>query len=257
MGLADLHIHTIHSSDGTSSVPAVLKYVADKTDLDVIAITDHDNMDGVNEALELAPAYGLEIIPGSEVSTRDGHLLALFIHHPIPMGMSLVDTVLAAAEQGGICVAAHPMAMGVHSLKISVILDALQIPEVCDSLAGIETYNGGLVYTRNSAVCEAISRLLPLAQMGNSDAHILKTIGDGATEFPGKTAADLRKAIFERTTVVKKGRGLDGFRVVRNYIPCYLLRKAGWVIDNTHPDEPLRYTRLQKALHSPAALPAH
>jgi predicted metal-dependent phosphoesterase TrpH len=45
MGLADLHIHTIYSYDGTASVPAVLTR-AKQTGLDVIAITDHDEIAG-------------------------------------------------------------------------------------------------------------------------------------------------------------------------------------------------------------------
>ena len=62
MGLADLHIHTIHSYDGTASVPAVLTR-ARQIGLDVIAITDHDEITGSLKALELAPRYGVEILP--------------------------------------------------------------------------------------------------------------------------------------------------------------------------------------------------
>ena len=63
MGLADLHMHTIYSYDGTASVPRVLAR-ARQIGLDVIAITDHDEIAGSLKALELAPDYGLEVIPG-------------------------------------------------------------------------------------------------------------------------------------------------------------------------------------------------
>jgi len=56
MGFADLHIHTIYSYDGTASVPAVLTQ-ARKMGLDVIAITDHDEISGSLKALELAPGW--------------------------------------------------------------------------------------------------------------------------------------------------------------------------------------------------------
>jgi len=69
MGLADLHIHSIYSYDATGSITAILKYAAEQTDLNIIAITDHDTMGGVKEALDLAPAYGLQVIPGMEIST--------------------------------------------------------------------------------------------------------------------------------------------------------------------------------------------
>jgi predicted metal-dependent phosphoesterase TrpH len=57
MGLADLHIHTIYSYDGTASVPAVLAR-AKQIGLDVIAITDHDEIVGSLKALELSPSMG-------------------------------------------------------------------------------------------------------------------------------------------------------------------------------------------------------
>jgi hypothetical protein len=102
MGFADLHIHTIYSYDGTSSVSAVLKYTSKHTDLNVIAITDHNTMAGVQEALDLAPTYGIEVVPGCEISTAEGHLLALYINKPIQVGLSLVKTTQLIGEQGGI-----------------------------------------------------------------------------------------------------------------------------------------------------------
>jgi predicted metal-dependent phosphoesterase TrpH len=91
MGLADLHMHTIYSYDGTATVPAVLRR-AHEIGLDVIAITDHDEIAGSLRALELAPHYGVEVIPGLEVTTAEGDLLALFVMEKIPAGLSLVDT---------------------------------------------------------------------------------------------------------------------------------------------------------------------
>ena len=58
MGLADLHIHTIYSYDGTMSVPAELARAC-QIGLNVIAITDHDEIAGSLNALELAPKYGV------------------------------------------------------------------------------------------------------------------------------------------------------------------------------------------------------
>jgi predicted metal-dependent phosphoesterase TrpH len=60
MGLADLHIHTIYSYDGTASVPAMLTR-ARQIGLDVIAITDHDEIAGSLKALELAPTFGVRL----------------------------------------------------------------------------------------------------------------------------------------------------------------------------------------------------
>jgi predicted metal-dependent phosphoesterase TrpH len=248
MGLADLHVHTVHSYDGTSSVSAVLKHAADYTDLDVIAITDHDTMDGVQEALDLAPSYGIEVIPGCEVSTADGHMLALFIERPIPAGLSLVQTVRLVGEQGGLCVAAHPTARGMTSLSFADIHLALLQPGVRKTLVGVEAFNGGLVYTGSNPLVEALSKTLPLAQVGNSDSHVLRTIGHGASRFEGKTAADLRKALMKHSTRVVYGQGDSGVSILLNYLPKYILRKLGWVPFNAHPSAPLTYARLAHAV---------
>jgi len=257
MGFADLHIHSIYSYDGTSSISAILKYVADRTDLDVIAITDHDAIDGAKEALQLAPAYGVQVIPGCEVSTSDGHLLALFIDRPIQAGFSLVQTALRIGEQGGICIAAHPMARGTSSLRFDTIQNALCQPGVDKVLLGVEAFNGGLVYTRRNPQVEEYARRLPLAQIADSDAHVLQMIGQGATEFEGKSIRDLRIAIEQRVTRIRKGEGLNGFGLIRRYLPHYLLRKLGWVIYNDHPNSPLTYTRMMRAIGPRFVVPAH
>lgn len=249
MGFADLHIHTIYSYDGTSSVSAVLKHVAKYTDLDVIAITDHNSMAGVREALDLAPAYGVEVIPGSEISTADGHLLALFIDQPIKAGLSLLQTIQLIGEQGGLCIAAHPEARGTSSLRFKKIQEVLQEPGVRQVFVGVESFNGGLVYTRRNSLIEAQSQALPLAQVGNSDAHVLKTIGQGSSEFEGQTARELRCALEQATTRVRKGKGLDGLSVICSYLPSFFLRKLGWVAFNETPEAPLTYTRMAHALN--------
>ena len=69
MGKADFHMHT-SLNDGTATVREMLNYVRDRTDLDVISITDHDRLTGSYQALELANEYKFEILPGAEIFRR-------------------------------------------------------------------------------------------------------------------------------------------------------------------------------------------
>lgn len=246
MGFADLHIHSMYSYDGTASISAILKYVADYTDLNVIAITDHDSMEGVPEALDLAPYYNLEVIPGCEISSKDGHVLCLFIERPIPPGLSLLETVLMVGNQGGICIAAHPMAKGVNSLRFETIRQVLKHPDASKILVGVEAFNGGLVYTRGNSSVQQESTTLPLAQLGNSDAHILQMIAQGASYYHGYTSYDLKNAIITRTTIPRKGNGLSGSAVLTSYIPRYMLRKLGWVSWNESPEKPITFAQINK-----------
>lgn len=198
MGTADLHIHSIYSGDATTTVRAILKQAAD-VGLNVIAITDHDEVRGSLEAQDLAPKYGIEVVPGAEVSTKEGHLVALFIKTLPPAGMSLIDTLLYIGKQGGVAIAPHPFNHLPNSLSMEAVLGALTNPRAKGALKGIETHNMG---TQNfDKIAQKLSIYLPLAKIASSDAHIYWAIGAGRTEFPGETAADLRMALEKNTTV--------------------------------------------------------
>ena len=196
---ADLHIHTTHS-DGTASVPALLEHVAARTDLQVIAIADHDTIAGALEARHLAPAYGVEVIVGEEVSTSEGHLLALFIEEPLPPRMPAAATIAAAHAQNGICVAPHPYDWLTPSLGHAGLAERSAGPGCEWPLDAIEGFNAGLWGSRANARAVAAAGRLDLPLVGGSDAHQLATVGLGYTLFPGQTAADLRYAIRTRAT---------------------------------------------------------
>jgi hypothetical protein len=197
MGLADLHIHTIYSFDGTASVPAVLKR-AQRVGLDVIAITDHHEVTGARKAVELAPNYGIEVIPGIEITTAEGDLLALNVTQKVERGLPLIETVLKVGELGGFCIAPHPMTggIGMKSLGAYSILKALRDPDVARILIAIESYNATTIDKMSNHYARILANRLNITQIASSDAHILETIGLGATDFDGHTARDLIKALF-------------------------------------------------------------
>jgi predicted metal-dependent phosphoesterase TrpH len=243
MGLADLHIHTTYSWDGTCDVKAVLKRAAE-VGLDVIAITDHDEIRGGLEAQDFAPAYGVDVIVGSEVSTADGHLLALFIRNDIPKGLSLEETLRRVADQGGCAIAAHPAARGVNSLTPQTIGRALAQPDLASVLVGVEVSNAGLLHTRSNHTAQRLANSLPVAQVGSSDAHMFWMIGKGATRFPGKSAPGLRRALETRQTQPVISPSFPRLNLLTAWLMRYALRAAGWVIGNPAPDRPLAWVRL-------------
>ena len=227
MGKADLHIHTAYSKDGTATVTAVLDHVVQHTDLDVIAITDHDEIEGALQALTLAPRYGIEVIPGSEVSTAEGHLLALYITERVPPGLSLIETVAYVAALGGLCVAAHPGGRWKWSLQAAQIRHALAQPSIADTLVGLEAYNASLPNLQVNRQAARMQQEMGLAHVSCSDAHLLWMIGMAATAFPGQGAQALRKALIERTTTPLLSRRPAHFFV--SYGWRQLLRTVGYV----------------------------
>jgi predicted metal-dependent phosphoesterase TrpH len=223
MGLADLHIHTIHSYDGTASVPSVLSR-ARQIGLHVIAITDHDEIAGSLKAWELAPRYGLEVIPGIEITTAEGDLLALNVTKNIPRDLPLVETVLRARDLGGFCIAPHPMANGVgmKSLSAYSILKALRHAEVAQTLIGIEVYNATLINKMSNHYAHILAERLDIARTASSDAHVVEAIGLGATEFDGCTAQDLILALQSRETRQRKQKEWNAARILGSWAANYI-----------------------------------
>lgn len=243
MGLADLHVHTIYSYDATSSVSAALKFAAHHAKLNVVAITDHDRLDGALEALEIAPAYGIEVIPGVEVSSKEGHILALFVNQVIPAGLTLEATVVKTLEAGGICIIPHPMMNNRISVNPHAIRRALRDPAIVQGLVGFEAFNAGLAGAQRDLTALSLAKQLPLTQVGCSDAHIEWAIGMGATYFPGHTAADLFHALKTHHTYAIGKRQLELGEFIIRFVPRLVLRYAGWVGSNTAPTQPLRLAR--------------
>lgn len=230
MGTADLHIHSIYSGDATTTVRAILKQAVD-VGLDVIAITDHDEVRGSLEAQSMASHYGVEVISGAEVSTKEGHLVALFIKTLPPSGMSLIDTLTYIGKQGGVAIAPHPFNHLPNSLSMESVLGALNNPRAKAALKGIETHNMG---TQNfDKIAQKISIYLPLAKIASSDAHIYWAIGAGRTEFPGKTAADLRIALEKNTTVPIPYEEESSARAVMSWVRRIAMRRFGGYASDT------------------------
>jgi predicted metal-dependent phosphoesterase TrpH len=219
-GRADLHMHTT-ASDGWPS-PHELVDHARTVGLHVIAVTDHDTIEGALRAADRAARWSRpRVVIGEEVSSREGHIVGLFLERRVRPGMSAQATVNAIHEQGGLAVAVHPFwrtqrrarggpVHGVGWLAAELDFDAV---EVENATPGFYLFN-------------QMARRLTLAQeaaeVGGSDAHILDAVGRAYTEFPGRTPAALRAAIEAGTTVAGRSR----------YRAMGLMRYAAWGLNH-------------------------
>ena len=200
-GRADLHIHTV-ASDGTASAMAILDHVEQNTDLDVIAITDHERIDAGVAARAIAADRGLraEVIVGEEVTTLGGHLLALFVDRQIRPYRSLGATIAAVHDAGGLAIPAHPLVPYPLCAQGWVLRRLLDDPDPAVRPDALETFNPTTLGKPWHARVTRFADEHGLARIGNSDAHALEAVGTGWTTFPGRDAADLRLAIESRTT---------------------------------------------------------
>ncbi|MDE3096075.1 MAG: PHP domain-containing protein [Chloroflexota bacterium] len=208
MGKADLHIHTRYG-DGMATVPQLLDHVQHHTDIDVIAVTEHDTLRAADEARELHArgAYRFELIRGEEVTTLDGHLLALGIEAPVPSFRRLEETLAEIHRQGGIAIAPHPLSFLTRSITRRGFARVAASADEAVRIDAIEEYNLSPAGRVTSARARRLNReVLHLAAVGSSDAHFLQAVGSAYTTFDGTTAADLIAAIAAKTTAGAAGR---------------------------------------------------
>ena len=167
----DLHVHTNYSKDGESSVEEILRR-AEEAGLDAIAITDHDTVDGAKKALTIASS--VLVIPGIEVSTKQGHLLVLGVTEVIPSGLDVVSTVDIARRMGALLILPHPY----HVWRHGVARRRNAGMAVVDA---VESFNSRYIVGSANKKAARIAKRLGKPCVGGSDAHNARFVGFGRT----------------------------------------------------------------------------
>jgi predicted metal-dependent phosphoesterase TrpH len=193
MGTADLHIHT-REGDGLDTIEAIFHHVETRTHLDVIAITEHDSLETALRARELwaRRRYRFDLVSGVEVTTLEGHLIALYVEDPLPSLRRIEETIDAVRRQGGVCFVPHPMSWLTRSVGPGTF-DRVAAAGL--SFDGIELHSASpttRIYLNKARRHNEASHRLPA--VGASDAHFVQAIGSGFTSYEGSTALDLRAA---------------------------------------------------------------
>src|SRR5437667_2055427 len=193
---ADIHMHT-NLGDGWASPSRVVEE-ARRQGLHVIAVTDHDHVEGAKRVQDVIyeRESSLQMITGVEVSTRQGHLLGLFVMKAPKAMRSVEESIEDIKAQGGLVIVPHPLGRLVPSLNRAKIDTLLEKGYAID---GIEMYNPSPANASMRPVVRAANQQWGLAATGGSDAHFWQHIGSAYTLFPGSSANDLRRAIIERT----------------------------------------------------------
>ena len=201
-GRGDLQIHTSHG-DGMEDARSIFERIELRGELDVIAVTDHDDVRGALAARELyaQSRYHFDLVTGIEVTTRQGHLLALWVDVPIPSLRSLEATVAAIHRAGGLAVVPHPFSALTRSVGRRGLERVLAIEDESTHPDGIELANPtSMGWDTGKRARRLNATRYHLAETGGSDAHFVEAIGNAYTLFPGRDAASLRAAILERRT---------------------------------------------------------
>lgn len=204
---ADLHFHTWYSIDSFIP-PKTAVEMAIKRGIGVLAITDHDTIQGALAVQKYVAEHAipLEVIIGEEIYTNGGHVVGLFLRKKVDSFQSLEKTLRDIKKQGGIAVIPHMMfdedPLGEYLYRYQVsIFDLMHRPQLLEHIDGVEIENFSLIEPDFGKKMRFLNtNLLRKAEIGASDCHIVRNFGHAHTVFEGETAEDLRRAILEKKT---------------------------------------------------------
>jgi predicted metal-dependent phosphoesterase TrpH len=181
----DFHVHTVGSPDAHTRIEDLPQIIKDKG-LDGVAVTEHDNFD--------PPSFSdVLIVPGVEISSRDGHVVALGVKERIPSGLSADETITRIHDQGGVAIIPHPYD------PVSKCVKLAQLKVRPDA---VETVNAdALSFYVSNWLARRDARKFELPEVGGSDSHIPESIGDAYT-IVDATSQDLSDVL----SAVKAGR---------------------------------------------------
>lgn len=162
----DLHVHSSHSGDSKNRIEEVLDACVVKG-LSGLAIMDHNSLEGSRYALSLK-RDDILIIPGMEISSAKGHILAYNVHEEVPRELDVAETIDLIRAQGGIAVAAHPYRMW-SGLGEEVTL--------ANDFDAIEIHNGRSTHNHNDLAAKLAVKMCKPFTAG-SDSHEPSTVGN-------------------------------------------------------------------------------
>lgn len=190
---AELHVHSTFS-DGRDTVRTLLLSAVEKS-IDVVSITDHDSIQGSLEAMDLVEEENLplHIIPGVEITTSSGHLLAYGITEDIEPRMTMDETCKAVRELGGVCFLAHPFDVVRGG---SVMLRDFKIVD------GVEVFNSKSYF---NFLARRYARKFSKPGIAGSDAHSARSVGMAITFLHEGSISSLFNASYEgRKTPIRE-----------------------------------------------------
>lgn len=171
----ELHSHSIYSKDCLTKLERIPRWCQDKG-IDRLAITDHNAVAG---ALQLARMHPMLIIPGIEVMTTKGELLAWYITDHVPAGKSPEETIAVLREQGAFISVSHPFD---RYRKGAWRQDDLEA--IVDLVDAIEVFNARCIKNEDNQKALQFAIKHSKTMTNGSDAHSRREYGRATMSMP-------------------------------------------------------------------------
>ena len=166
-GRYDCHIHSCYSKDSNLSCSKILS-VAKKKNLKLIAVTDHNTIEGGLETKSLAHDFGIDVLVGAEIKTSSGEVIGLNLKSKIK-SRELIPVLEEIKAQDGVVVIPHPARWNKKRLPIKKISKYIDY---------IEVYNSRNLVTISNLRAYNIALKFNIKPIAGSDAHFGFEIGN-------------------------------------------------------------------------------
>ena len=213
----DSHIHSEYSPDSKSKLEDIFK-VAESRDLDIIAISDHNTVEGSQVAQKMTKNDDLLVIPSIEISAIEGHILGFGCLESIKRDLPAAETIDLIHDQGALAIIPHPYCFYRHGLLCKANYGDLKID-------AIETKNARFIvgYCNNKA--KKLSEKENLPGLGASDAHYYKFVGDCYTQIECEKDIDSVIKAMKKGKTEALGNGTSNIKLSKYLLDFKVLKK--------------------------------
>jgi hypothetical protein len=171
----DMHMHSDRSPDSRMR-PAEQARRIKETGLDVVCATDHNTIEGGLRLREIAD--GFRVIVGSEILSRDGEIVGLFLERDVPARLSAEETIARIRDQGGVVSIPHPFSRN----RLNHIRRAA-LERIRGSIDAIEVFNAREAFTSDNLRAAQYASDHGIAGAVASDSHRPAEIGTAWLEM--------------------------------------------------------------------------
>ena len=213
----DSHIHSEYSPDSSSKIDDILK-VAGKRNIDVIAVSDHNTVDGTAEVLKKTRGTDILAVPSIEISTTHGHILGFGCEENIPRDLSPHDTIDRIHDSAGLAIVPHPYCFYRHGLLCKSDYRDLKID-------AIETKNARFIVGYCNRKAKKLSEAEQIPGLGASDSHYWKFVGDCYSLIKAEKDIDSIMKAIKKGKVESHGKGTSNVLLSKYLFEKNILKK--------------------------------
>ena len=213
----DSHIHSEYSPDSKSKLEDIFR-VAKRRDLDIIAISDHNTVEGSQVAQKMTQDDDLFVMPSIEISSLEGHILGFGCNENIKRDLPAAETIDLIHDQAALAIIPHPYCFYRHGLFCKADYEDLKID-------AIETKNARFIVGYCNGKAKKLSEKEKLPGLGASDAHYYKFVGDCYSTIDCEKDIDSILKAIKKGKTEALGKGTSNIKLTKYLIDYKILKK--------------------------------